>query len=93
MKELCLLNVNFPMQPRGIRWTRQSVRHYDGRVYPTKDPLGREHFWLAPAALAAAEEGTDRRAVEDGFVSITPLRLDLTDHAALTRARSDAAAE
>lgn len=93
MKELCLLNVNFPMEPKGIRWTRQSVRQYDGRVFPTKDPLGREHFWLAPTALAAAEEGTDRRAVEDGFVSITPLRLDLTDHAVLARARTDAAAE
>jgi 5'-nucleotidase len=93
MRDLMLINVNFPMVPRGIQWTRQSVRHYDGRVYPTKDPLGREHFWLAPAPLAAAEEGTDRRAVEDGFVSITPLRLDLTDHAALKQARTDVAAE
>lgn len=93
MKELCLINVNFPMAPRGVRWTHQSVRHYDNRVFPTKDPLGREHFWISPVALEAADEGTDRRAVEDGFVSITPLRLDLTDHAALERVRSDLAAE
>lgn len=92
-RDLCLINVNFPMAPRGIQWTRQSVRHYDGRVYPTKDPLGREHFWLAPAPLGPADAGTDRRAVEDGYVSITPLHLDLTDHAALARVRTAAAAE
>lgn len=86
-------NVNFPMQPRGVRWTRQSVRQYDGRVFPTSDPLGRDHYWLSPVALEAAEEGTDRRAVEDDFVSITPLRLDLTDHGALGRVLSAAAAE
>lgn len=93
MKDLPLINVNFPMEPRGVRWTRQSVRHYDNRVFPTKDPLGREHFWIAPIALERAEEGTDRRAVEDGFVSITPLRLDLTDHGALARVLADQAAE
>lgn len=93
LKGLPLINVNFPMAPRGLRWTRQSVRHYDNRVFPTKDPLGREHFWIAPVALEAAEEGTDRRAVEDGFVSITPLCLDLTDHVQLGRAIADAAAE
>lgn len=69
------------------------LRHYDGRVFPTTDPLGRDHYWLAPVALEAADEGTDRRAIEDEFVSITPLRLDLTDHAALGRVRTDVAAE
>jgi 5'-nucleotidase len=93
MRDLRLINVNFPLEPRGIRWTRQSVRYYDGRVYPTTDPLGREHFWLAPAPLARADDGTDRRVVEDGYVSITPLHLDLTDHFALEQARNAAAAE
>jgi 5'-nucleotidase len=93
LRELPLVNVNFPMVPRGVRWTRQSVRHYDGRVFPTRDPLGREHFWFAPVPLEAAEEDTDRRAVDEGYVSITPLRLDLTDHAALSRVRPVAAAE
>lgn len=78
-----LLNVNFPRAPKGIRWTRQSVRHYAGRVFPAEDPIGRKHFWFAPVPLEAADEGTDRWAVESGLVSITPLRLDLTDHAAL----------
>ena len=82
-----LVNVNFPPEPRGIRWTRQSVRHYDGRVVPGQDPRGRQHFWITTAPIEAPEEDTDRWAVEHGWISLTPLRLDLTDHAALQQAR------
>jgi 5'-nucleotidase len=81
--DLTLANVNFPANPRGIRWTRVSVRHYDGRVVASEDPMGRPIYWFTVVALERAEEGTDRRAVEDGYVSITPLRLDLTDEAKL----------
>lgn len=84
-----LVNVNFPPSPRGMRWTRQSVRHYDGRVVPGRDPRGRQHFWITPVPLEPPEEGTDRWAVEQGWISLTPLRLDLTDEAALKRAQSD----
>src|SRR4051812_37461180 len=43
-RELTLVNVNFPDKlPHGIQWTRQSVRHYDGKVVPAKDPMGRRH--------------------------------------------------
>lgn len=83
-----LLNVNFPDKPHGIRWTRQSVRHYAGKVFPSEDPLGRKHFWFAPVPLEGAEEGTDRWAVEHDLVSITPLRLDLTDVDELRRMAS-----
>lgn len=76
---LGLYNVNFPKQPKGLRWTRQSVRLYDGNVVPGEDPMGRKHFWITVSPLEAAEEGTDRWAVENDLVSITPLRLDLTD--------------
>lgn len=82
-----LLNVNFPAEPKGIRWTRQSVRHYDGKVVPAADPHGRPIYWCTVSPLGPADEGTDRRAVEDGFISITPLRLDLTDHEELEKAR------
>lgn len=85
-KELCLVNVNFPEgQPKGVRWTRQSVRHYDGKVVPGEDPMGRKHFWFTVTPLEPADDGTDRWAVEHGYVSMTPLRLDLTDEAALAR--------
>jgi 5'-nucleotidase len=82
---LSLVNVNLPPEPTGLCWARQSVRHYDGRVVPGRDPMGREHFWLTVAPLEEVEEGTDRWAMERGLVSITPLRLDLTDVAALER--------
>lgn len=82
---LPLVNVNFPLSPRGSLWTRQSVRHYDGKVVPIKDPLGRQLYWFTVVPMEEAEEGTDRWAIERGLVSITPLRLDLTDHASLQR--------
>jgi 5'-nucleotidase len=84
---LPLVNVNFPRQPRGLVWTRASVRQYDGRVIPTKDPLGRDLFWFTVTPVEGAEEGTDRWAVEQGWVSLTPLRLDLTDESRLDEMR------
>lgn len=88
---LDLVNVNLPSQPQGIRWARQSVRHYDGKVVPARDPMGRKHYWFTVIPVEETEEGTDRWAVEHGFVAMTPLRLDLTDHAALERAENDVA--
>lgn len=74
-----LVNVNFPPDPRGVRWTRQSVRHYKGRITPGQDPMGRTHYWFNVIPIEETEEDTDRWAVQHGFASITPLRLDLTD--------------
>jgi 5'-nucleotidase len=84
-KELALYNVNFPPEPEGIKWTRQSVRLYDGTIIPGTDPMGRKHYWFTVTPLEAAEEGTDRWAVENNFVSITPLRLDLTNEMELQK--------
>ena len=85
---LLLVNVNFPRQPRGLIWTRASVRQYDGTIVPTTDPLGRELYWFTVTPIEEAEEGTDRWAVEQGWVSLTPLRLDLTDERQLEIARA-----
>jgi 5'-nucleotidase len=86
--ELKLVNVNLPaVAPRGMVWTRQSVRHYDGKVVPGKDPMGRTHYWYTVVPVEATDEGTDRWAIEQGYVSMTPLRVDLTDEAALERMR------
>lgn len=87
-KELGLFNVNFPPDPQGLTWTSQSVRLYDGTIVPGIDPLGRKHYWISVAPLEAAEEGTDRWAVEQGLTSITPLRLDLTNERELQERRS-----
>jgi 5'-nucleotidase len=86
--ELKLVNVNFPGRPpRGTLWTCQSVRHYDGKVVPAKDPMGRTHYWYTIIPVDATDEGSDRWAVEQGYVSMTPLRLDLTDEEQLEEAR------
>jgi 5'-nucleotidase len=87
LPKLPLVNVNFPSNPTGLQWTRQSVRHYDGSVVADKDPLGRPIYWFSPKPLEAPEPGTDRFAVEAGFVSLTPLRLDLTDERAVSALR------
>jgi 5'-nucleotidase len=74
-----------PAQPRGLRWTRQSVRHYDGYVIPGEDPMGRTHYWFGEEPREQVETGTDRWAIEQGYVSLTPLRLDVTDDQRLER--------
>jgi 5'-nucleotidase len=86
--DLPLVNVNFPDKaPHGTRWTCQSVRQYDGKVVPAKDPMGRTHYWYTVVPVEGTEEDSDRRAIEDGYVSMTPLRLDLTDYEQLEKAR------
>jgi 5'-nucleotidase len=86
--ELMLVNVNLPAAPSGIRWTRQSVRLYDGKIVPGRDPQGKEHFWFTVTPIQETEEDTDRWAFERGWVSVTPLRLDLTNEDALRQART-----
>ena len=80
-----LLNVNLPAKPKGILWTRQALRQYDGKVVPGHDPMKRPIFWFTVKPLEGEEEGTDRWAFAKHFVSITPLRLDLTDEKNLAR--------
>ena len=88
--ELPLVNVNFPRDPRGLIWTRASIRQYNGRIVPMKDPSGRDVFWFTVTPIKDAEVGTDRWAVEQHWISLTPLGLDLTDEPALRRARTRA---
>ena len=80
-----LFNVNLPAKPKSIKWTRQSVRLYDGKIVPGIDPIGRKHYWFTVTPLEPAEEGTDRWAFDQGYVSITPLRLDLTNEELLKK--------
>jgi 5'-nucleotidase len=86
--ELTLVNVNFPDEPpKGLSWTRQAITHYDGKVVPGEDPMGRKLFWYTVITIEQMEEGTDRWAVEKGYVSMTPLRLDLTNENQLLSAQ------
>lgn len=82
-----LLNVNLPPAPRGMTWTRQAVRHYDGRIVPDEDPMGRQHYWFTVVPIEETEHGTDLWAMERGYITITPLSVDLTDLTGLDRLR------
>lgn len=79
-----LHNVNLPLAPKGIQWVRQAVNHYDGRVVPDHDPYGRSVYWFAAMPIEAMEPGTDLWAFSRDLVTVTPLRLDLTDERCLS---------
>jgi 5'-nucleotidase len=82
-----LINVNVPSQkPRGIRITRLGHRVYDGKIVEQTDPRGRTHYWIGGGAPAWEElDDTDMGAIHDGYVAVTPVHLDLTNHAAVAR--------
>jgi 5'-nucleotidase len=89
-----LLNVNVPaVPPRGIRVTRLGHRVYSGKIVEQIDPRGRTHYWIGGGEPAwELLEGSDMAAVNEGFVSVTPLHLDLTSHRALAEMRDWSAA-
>ena len=83
-----LLNVNVPNllgKPfKGFQLTRLGVRVYNDALEPRSDPRGQPYYWIGgehPSGLV--EDGTDFGALAAGYVSVTPLQLDLTAHAAL----------
>jgi len=80
-----MVNVNLPKEPRGILWTHQSVRAYNGKVVQSQDPMGRKHYWFSAIPLTEPDEDSDRWAIDHDFVSLTPLRLSLTDDEWLQR--------
>lgn len=84
-----ILNVNVPDIPfpeiRGFKATRLGYRHKSEPVTRSTDPRGNRIYWVGPPGPEQdAGEGTDFHAVRHGFVSVTPLQIDLTRHSALT---------
>jgi 5'-nucleotidase len=83
-----LLNVNVPNLSRdlirGVRITRQGKRVYNGAVVEKTDPRGQQYFWIGGKEPGFREtRDSDIEAVLGGWISITPLRLDMTDHDAM----------
>ncbi len=83
-----VLNVNVPNIPlqrlAGIRATRLGFRHKSEHLLKDTDPYGRPIYWVGPAGEGQdAGEGTDFFAIEQGFASVTPLKVDLTRHDAV----------
>jgi 5'-nucleotidase len=80
-----LLNVNVPRGRRadihGVQVTRLGRREYNDQLIRRKDPFGRDYYWIGgEPPSGAGEPGTDLHAVGEGYVSVTPVQLDLTNH-------------
>jgi 5'-nucleotidase len=81
-----LLNINLPFVPaadlKGVHVTRLGTREYADTLVRKVDPRGRDYFWIGGEdPVWRPDEGTDFHSVDAGFVSVTPLQLELTDHA------------
>ncbi|MDH3943205.1 MAG: 5'/3'-nucleotidase SurE [Anaerolineae bacterium] len=80
-----LLNVNVPYLPmdeiKGVQVTRQGLRVYRDELVRREDPHGRPYYWIGgQAPTGVRQSGTDFGALREGYVSVTPLELDLTAH-------------
>jgi 5'/3'-nucleotidase len=91
LPEGTLLNINIPPgEIKGIRVTRQGIKNARPVISEHIDPRGKPYFWIGEEYFNtdSAADGTDYNAVEQGYVSITPLRSDMTDHRALAAIES-----
>ena len=80
-----ILNVNVPNVPwsevKGFQVTRLGKRHQAEPIVKTQDPRGRDIYWIGPVGeLLDAGEGTDFYAIENNYISVTPLHIDLTHY-------------
>jgi len=88
-----LLNVNVPAlgaeDIRGVRITRLGQRIYRDALVKRQDPRGRPYYWIGGEAPSGKpEEGTDIGALSEGYISVTPVRLDLADYEGIARLES-----
>ncbi|MGD2119078.1 MAG: 5'/3'-nucleotidase SurE [Chromatiales bacterium] len=84
-----ILNINVPDRPyaelRGYKTTRLGHRHKAEPVVQTTDPRGKTIYWVGPAgAEQDAGPGTDFHAIREGYVSVTPIKVDLTNYDSLS---------
>jgi 5'-nucleotidase len=89
LAERTLININFPPLPpekvKGIRVVRQGFHDYSrGSVVEGRDPRGYRYFWFGLDPIEhTLDHGTDLEAIEDGYVAVTPLQLDLTHYSTI----------
>lgn len=87
-----LLNVNLPAghpdEVKGVKVTSLGQRKYDDSITRALDPKGKEYYWIGGGISAwAGVEDADFRAVQDGYISVTPLHLDITDYTTMEEIR------
>lgn len=90
LPEGTLLNINVPQSDiKGVKVTRQGIKNARPVISEHIDPRGKPYFWIGEQYFRSnAEDGTDYRAIEQGYVSITPLKSDMTDHGLLSSLES-----
>ncbi|ALA60835.1 5'-nucleotidase SurE [Nitrospira moscoviensis] len=93
LPEETLLNVNVPNRPRalikGARITCLSRRRFHNPIIEKQDPHGRTYYWIAGTRMSwSRSKDADHEALEEGYVSITPIHLDVTHYGVLDRFRS-----
>jgi 5'-nucleotidase len=87
---LTLLNVNIPPLPleqiKGFKVVRQGLRTYNDELVSRVDPSGRPYYWIGGSAPSGdmTEEGTDLWATHNGYVSLTPIHMDMTSYALMS---------
>jgi 5'-nucleotidase len=93
LPEDTLLNINVPNLPRdqikGVKITRQGGKRYISKLEKRTDPRGRLYYWLTGAPAPQQDvEGTDSWALSQGYISVTPIRLNMTDPEAIEALQS-----
>jgi 5'-nucleotidase len=87
LPELSLLNVNvpnvLPKSLKGYKITRRGGRRYQDKLTHAKDPKGNDCYWISGSILDDHEDGSDVTAVNEGYVSVTPIQMDMTNYAML----------
>ncbi len=81
-----LLNVNFPAKkPLGLKLCRQSTHQWDDNVVQRKDPEGKDYYWISGKPIGTDEKDADYHIVKSGYVSVSPLHLDMTEYKTLKK--------
>lgn len=87
-----LINMNIPAgnSYKGIRITRQGRRLWENAIQETEDPWNRKRYWIGGGTpVKESGEDTDVRAIYEGYVSVTPIHLDLTNHSGISHLRDN----
>lgn len=88
-----LVNINVPdlsaADIKGVKITQLGVRNYNNLFEERKDPRGNTYYWLGGGVLKEEQHGeSDVHAVQQGFISVTPIKLDLTDYQLIRKYRN-----
>jgi len=76
-----ILSINVPYKAKGIKLTKLGHKRYDAEVIEKSDPRGHKYYWIGPGKITVfGEDSSDVKAIENGYVSVTPLSLNFFDN-------------